>query len=87
MSANKNQIIKIALLTALLVVVGFLVYNNFIKDKSSYPAAENSNLKSEAAEFGFDFFENEVFKSLIKAEQVKLPTSSELGRENPFLKF
>ena len=66
----------------------FLVYNNFIKkEKFEYVSPKTSESESTSVKFDFELFEDEVFKNLVQAKQITLPTPDQLGRENPFLSF
>ncbi len=88
-ATNTKLIFKLLLSLAVLAVTGVLVYNNFIKEKKKFfyaPAADTEN-QALFNKFNFDFFDNEVFKNLVKSKQISTSTiKDKVGRENPFLK-
>ncbi len=87
-SNYKTLIPKILLSLAMLIGAGILVYNNFIKEKKFFfLPPEMINQEELYNKFNLDILEDESFKELRAAKKVATPTSENLGRENPFLKF
>lgn len=83
----KNRLIILAAII-IMVVVGFLVYQNLVL-KSEETATLNLATTKEKELIDWQLLNSEIFKGL--KEQPMMTTSSEitgeLGRENPFLKF
>lgn len=88
MSSSSKNTIKIILAIILLIVLAILFYNNFIKkDTVDFQLdSYNYNNKIESTGVDLSIFEDEVFKNLIKSKEIKMPTKSEFGKDNPFLK-
>jgi len=85
---DRSKIIKLVISTFLFIGMGFMIYDNFIKKEKFFYAPPVQVDKEEIYEkFNLDFLESERFKGLIKIKDLSPALSSEIGRENPFIKF
>lgn len=88
MQKYKKSLPKLIFSLVMLIVAGYLVYNNFIKKEFFlYLPAEEIDKQDLSRQFDLDVFESDVFKSLVKAKKLIIPSVERIGRENPFLKF
>ncbi len=71
-------------------IAGFLVYKNFIKyDGAQYIPPKSFETDQIYTKFDLDILEDEFFKQLKQAKKINVLNldKSEIGRQNPFIKF
>jgi len=72
----------------ILISLGLLVWFGYFKPSSFaflFPKVEFSYPRIEEIKIKMDLFDNPILKNLEPFPQIEAPTSSEIGKENPFL--
>lgn len=78
------------ILFLILIFLGILVWFGYFKPSSFsflFPEIKISYPQIEKIKIKMDLLENPILKTLEPFPQIEAPTSSEIGRKNPFLPF
>ncbi len=83
---QKRQEILTYIFFTVLFVTFLILYFGYFKPPSPPPSQPSPELKKEI-NIDFHFLESQTLKELILPTEIESPTSTEVGRENPFLPY
>ena len=89
---KKTQKNLLFILVIVLVVIGFVVYNGFLKTESVPEDFTDANMfiPKQEIKINFDILNDPVLKELqpfLEIQSLELATGTEIGRENPFTAY